>query len=456
MKKIFNRALAMGLVASMLAGCSSSGTAASTASASGSVNDLSAEITVWAVPLTDDFEEEFNDEFLPKFQEQYPNVEVNLEMQTWEGVNEKLQTALSTGDYPDVYIDGAARTASLPSKGVLEEVDDVFNSFDDWNSNLTNAGVVDGHHYLIPITAITASRLNVNMTLAKELGVDNLVPEDHMTWTIDDFANFVKKAAEAGKEKGIYGTYLYAGSSTSDDIIYSMMMSNGATIIDKDTMTCKANSPEAVEVIQTLGDLVKDGYTTPGAATLQGGDAVQAMANRQVVLCINQAASAIMRNQLEMVDQGYMDKIDDMIDVGIPHPADGKMVAASWGANFAAIFKNNDKDKVAASKAFVKALAGDEEMSSTIWKESPTYSPARQNGVTYKNDNKQIEDSVNTEAEWTAEYGNSDFGMLEPYWPQVRDAFYPELQAVYTGEKTAQEAMDSFAKNVDKILEDYK
>ena len=54
--------------------------------------------------------------------------------------------------------------------------------------------------------------------------------------------------------------------------------------------------------------------------------------------------------------------------------------------------------------------------------------------------------------ELTAKYADFDFGILDNYWPEVRNYFYPELQAVYSGQKTAQEAMDSFAAHVNEIL----
>lgn len=443
--KTISLVLALVFVLSMaLTGCGSK---------AGDDSDLKTSITVWATPLCGDFEEVFNEQFLPKFQEAYPGVDVELEMLTWEGVADKLQMALTTNTTPDVYIDGTARTAALPALGVLEPVDDIMAAYDDWYESVTSIGVVDGTHYLVPATTIAASRLDINVDLAKELGVYDMLPEDKMSWDIRDMYNFIEAAAKAGADKDVAGTYLYAGSSTSDDILYSLMLSNGGQIIDFDTMTCVANSPECVEVVQVLGDIVKNGYAMPGATMLTGGDANTPFMNGKYVLSLNMAASAMMGGMQDMVNEGYREKVDECANYGVPHAEGMDMVCTSWGANCFAVFTNDgDQDKITASKELVKMFVGDNDISSAIWQGSPTYTPVRDCGITYSNDDKTIEAAVNEHAQWSGQYANSSFGMLESYWSEIRNYFYPELQAVYSGEKTAQEAMDSFVANVNTVL----
>ena len=144
MKKTLCVILALMMVLSFaLAGCSGSG--------------AKTTITVWSTPLSDNLEELINTYVIPQFQETHKNVEVDLQILTWEGVSDKLQVALSTGATPDVFLDGTARTASLPDLGVLEPVDDIIASFDDWYDSVLNIGVVEGTHYLVPATTIACS-----------------------------------------------------------------------------------------------------------------------------------------------------------------------------------------------------------------------------------------------------------------------------------------------------------
>jgi len=324
--------------------------------------------------------------------------------------------------------------------------------FDDWYDGVMTFGVLDGTHYLVPASQMGASFLSVNVTLAKELGVYEMLPEDKISWDIHDFYEFCKAATEAGAEKGIKGTSLYAGSSTSDDILYSFMLSNGGSIIDKETNTCVANSPECVEVIEVFEKLVEEGYCADGAAMLTGSDASTPFYNEQTVILLNGNAPAALLEFGRMKEEGYIDEIPEIRTYGVPTAKGGKMDSACWGANGIAIFDNGDEAKIAACKEFAKFLMEKVDFAEKVWAEAPNYYPSRDNGAKFNNDDAMITEEVLFRQELTVDYADFDFGILDNYWPEVRNYYYPELQAVYSGEKTAQEAMDSCAANVNQIL----
>lgn len=418
--------------------------------ACGSGESEKTTITFWATPVLPD--EADMQAFVDEFEATHENIDVEFEFQTWEGIPEKLQIALSTGDTPDVYLDGAARTASLPSLGVLAPVDDVMSQFDDWYEGVMSFGVVDGTHYLVPASQMGASFVSVNVTLAKELGIYEMLPEDRISWDIHDFYAFCKAATEAGAEKGIKGTCLYAGSSTSDDILYSLMLSNGGSIIDRETNTCVANSAECVEVIEVLGNIVKDGYCVDGATMLTGSDTGTPFYNQQFVVILNGNAPAQLLEFAKMKEEGYIDEIPEIRTYGVPTAEGAVMDSACWGANGIAVFDNGDEAKIEASKEFVKFLMEKVEFSEKVWAEAPNYYPSRDNGAEFTSDNEMVAEEVLFRQELTVDYADFDFGILDSYWPEVRNYFYPELQAVFSGEKTAQEAMDSFAANVNAVL----
>lgn len=438
MKRIMCIALAVMLVFSLV-GCQNSG-------------DGRTSVTLWAVPLYDEFETDLKETFIPAIEEKYQDIKINLEMQTWEGVQDKLQMALQSGNYPDVFLDGTARCAALPGMGVLVPVDDIYNEIGGWYDSVSNIGVIDGVHYLIPASAMAGCSIAINMDLARELGVDTLLPEDRMNWDIQDFYVFVEACAKAGAAQDIQGTFLYAGSSTSDDALYSLLMSNGGQIIDKETMTCTANSEACVEVIETLGNIVSNGYAVPGAAMLTGGDATTMFLNQKFVVAINRDVPSMIRNFQQMVDEGYLTSVPEIRTYGIPHASGVDMESVCWGANTFAIFKNEDETVLNAAKTVVKELASMDEVIGSIWKGTPSYSPAHTSNVAFEGADQDLVEEVEFVQNLTSQYANSDFGILETYWPEIRNCFYPELQAVFNGDKTAQEAMDSFVKNVNEIL----
>lgn len=421
-------------------------------SAAASGADLTASIAFWFTPLTNTMEQDVEEILLPKFHESYPNVEVDFQQITWEGVTEKMEIAMSTGTTPDIFLDGTARTAKLPPSGLVEDVTDVIESFDDWYDAVLSIGQLDGKHYLVPASTIACSALAVNVTLAKELGVFDLLPQDRESWTFEQLYAFIEAAALAGKDQGIYGTTLYAGSQTSDDIMYTLMLSNGGKILSDDRTECIANSPECVAIVEMLKKINDNGYCVPGAASSES-DNVFFLSEKAVLAFDIPAANAMIQME-ESYRDGLVARVPEILNYAVP-TADGKpgMDSASWGANCFAIFTNdNDADTIAASKAFVTTFMDTPEMALAIWNYTPTYTPVRDIGLTYSNENALIADEVALRADWSGKYSNSTFGILESYWPQVRTFFYPELQAVYAGIKNPQEAMDSFKGNVDKVL----
>jgi len=414
--------------------------------------NIKASISFWFTPLTNTMEQDVEEILLPKFHESYPNVDVEYQLIPWEGVTEKMEIAMSTGTTPDVFLDGTARTAKLPTSGLVEDVSDVIADFDDWYDAVLAIGQIDGKHYLVPATTIACSALAVNVTLAKELGVYDLLPEDRESWTFEQLYNFIEAASVAGKDKGIYGTTLYAGSQTSDDIMYTLMLSNGGKILSDDRSECLANSPECVRIVEMLKKINDNGYCVPGAASMESDSTF--FLSEKAVLAFNTAAANTMIQMEESFRDGLIGRVPEILNYAVP-TVDGKpgMNSASWGANCFAVFTNgNDAQTIAAAKVFVKTFMDTPEMALAIWNYAPTYTPVRDIGLVYTNENALIASEVALRAEWSGKYSNSTFGILESYWPQVRTCFYPELQAVYAGTKTPQEAMDSFKANVDKIL----
>lgn len=451
MKKMLCILLVVLMVVSCCA-CGNTESTVETSTADVSTTDIlngeEVTITFWTTPIVPD--ETIFEGYVAAFEEAYPNIDVELELQTWEGISEKLQIALSTGDTPDVYLDGAARTAALPSLGVLAPVDDVMDDLGNWYESVLNFGVIDGTHYLVPASQIGASFLNINVTLAKELGVYDMLPEDRISWSVQDFYEFVKACSEAGEGAGVTGTYLYAGSSTSDDIIFSLLLSNGGQIIDRETNTCVANSPECVEVVQILADISTNGYCVDGAELLISD--TNGFMNSQYVVALPNNSPNLINEFTKMKDEGYIDEIPDIRTYGVP-TAEGKtMDSACWGANGLAIFDHQDELKIAASKEFVKFLMGQTDFAEVVWNNSPNYYPSRDSGCEFTNGTDVVKEEVIYRQELTNAYADYEFGILEDYWPEIRNYFYPEMQAVYSGEKSAQEAMDSFAANVNTVL----
>jgi N,N'-diacetylchitobiose transport system substrate-binding protein len=147
--------LAAGAAALTLAtaGCAgSSGSDAGSASSSAPAA-LSGTVTVWlmsgSAPTT------LTDALNKEFETAHPGVKVKYEVQQWDGIQQKLTTALAGGTPPDVIEIGNTQTPAFAADGSLTDLTDAKNDFNgaQWLKGLAASGEFDGKVYGVPFYA---------------------------------------------------------------------------------------------------------------------------------------------------------------------------------------------------------------------------------------------------------------------------------------------------------------
>lgn len=147
--------LAAGAAAFTLAtaGCAGSSGSDTAASSSGNA-PLSGTVTVWlmsgSAPTT------LTDALNKEFEAAHPGVKVKYEIQQWDGIQQKLTTALASGAPPDVIEIGNTQTAAFASQdGVLTDLTADKDSFNgsQWLKGLADSGSYDGKTYGVPFYA---------------------------------------------------------------------------------------------------------------------------------------------------------------------------------------------------------------------------------------------------------------------------------------------------------------
>ncbi|MFJ6695612.1 extracellular solute-binding protein [Streptomyces sp. NPDC091272] len=154
--------------------------------------------------------------------EKKTGAKLKFEVQKWEGIQQKLTTALSEENPPDVFEIGNTQTAAYAKTGGLADLSDLKKEIGaDWADNFNEAAVVDGKQYAAPWWF--ANRVVVyNKTVFKEAGVTE-VPK-----TRDDFFKALDKIKAKGKAEPIYlpgqNWYFFDG----------LTIGKGAELIKKD------------------------------------------------------------------------------------------------------------------------------------------------------------------------------------------------------------------------------
>ena len=411
------------------------------------------EITVWTAPIhsvgyIDDFTA-----MAERFEAANEGINVEIVELNWDGIGEKLETAMMTDSTPDIYIDGTARTAKLPSTGLTVDVSDVLAGLDGWNEGAVAIGEVDGGYYLVPMTLMPSTVLTINASLAKEYGVYDMLPEDRISWDWTEFMDFLEACGEKCLADGVYPTAIYAGNQSSDIAYYTMMLSAGADILNEDHSAAAINTAEAVQVMGYLKEIVDKGLAYPGAAEITDENAQGLfVAGKVVVDLVNNGTLTAAPLMEAMVADGMLSEVPEVESYAWPTLNGSATDIGNWGANCIAIFENEgDEEKIAAAKAFVSFMMNDTEYLEKLWAAAPSYGPARDMGLKLNLDNEMMlkEAAVNSTF---AVYNNSTFGILESYWGEIRQYFYPELQSMILGNKTPEEAIAAFEKGITEVL----
>jgi N,N'-diacetylchitobiose transport system substrate-binding protein len=111
------------------------------------------QITVWL--MKDSATDEFVGRFETEFERDHPGLDLDVQIQEWNGITQKVTSALASTDPPDVIEVGNTQVAQYAaSEGVTDLTDKKGElAGEDWIPGLAEPGAVDGRQYGIPFYA---------------------------------------------------------------------------------------------------------------------------------------------------------------------------------------------------------------------------------------------------------------------------------------------------------------
>ena len=152
MHKKMRAAAVVGATVALFAAACGSGNSSDSASG-GSGNTQAKDITVWLMngSAPDAVIQRVN----AQFNQAHPNTKVNIQIQQWDGIQEKTTTGLASNNPPDVLEIGSTLVSKFADSGGLEDLSGKKADLggDTWLQGLTDAGTLDGKLYGIPYYA---------------------------------------------------------------------------------------------------------------------------------------------------------------------------------------------------------------------------------------------------------------------------------------------------------------
>ncbi|MBA8811718.1 extracellular solute-binding protein [Promicromonospora sukumoe] len=207
------------------------------------------------VPSYSDATQGLWDDVIAGFEEENPDIDVNLQVESWDNLESVIATKIQGGDAPDIYNGGPF--AGFAEDELLYPVEDVTSdeTYADFQPTFLENAQVGGTTYGLPFIA-SARALFVNDALLEEAGAD--VPA---TW--DELLDSAKKVSELGGGVAGYGMPLGSEEAQAEAAVW--LWGGGGSFGDSEAITI--DTPENLPGAEFVKTMIDEGATQadPGA-----------------------------------------------------------------------------------------------------------------------------------------------------------------------------------------------
>lgn len=406
-------------------------TTSNTASTSTAPGDEKVTLVWWE----GNFQEPEALEFKKIFEAEYPNIKIQLELLSYDGMETKQIVALKSGDTPDMITQIFGWTHSFALENLLLPLNDYIETagidLSDFSEVAMELGTIDGKIYGLPFRQ-EAMALLYNKEMFRDAGID---PEKPPV-TREELIDYAKKLTidKNGDGKPDQFGYGQVGSS-SGNVIYRIMPEiwiSGGSLVNDDFTKCMLDQPEAIEAVQYYTDLLIKHKVCPEGTI--ANDALEVRNN-----FINKTIAMYIGGNFEI--DYIKDAVPDM-DIGVAlipgkNPGESAAVLGGWNASIPAGSKNPD-----AAWTLLEFFVSEkvQEMYSMSF-------PARKSAMDGAKYQKiQSVDVFIKQMEYAR-----NFPPVRSF-PQIQGIILSELQAVMSGMKSAELAMKDATEQIDPLL----
>lgn len=387
---------------------------------------VSGKVLMWQYPFItggDEANEVVWNEVIAGFNEQYPDVEVTVEIQPWANRNEQLTTALAAGAGPDVAYLNDDFIPQHGGDGNLQDLGETLgdDAADFTENSLTSMSIGDTL-YAIPILG-SAGTLLYNTKLFEEVGVTDFPS----TW--DEILELGPTFRDAG-----YFVTAYDGAleQTMNGTFFPLLWQAGGEVLNEDQTEAAFNDEAGIDALTFIKTLYDEGFINQEEAvtpTEPGGGAVL----EGKVAVVLQGDAATVFPMIEKLGEGA-------VEIGEPL-AHKTQVAYGTSAGYGVFTGAQDPD---AAKAWVKYITSPEPMTKLLRAGGFLSPRISLEGI-------HADDPILSKFEPLM--GLMHGGVRHRNSRQINSAISPYIQAAMLGDQSPEEALAAAEDDVNRIIE---
>lgn len=407
------------------------------------------ELTIWLTPswkgvFSGDEPGADYDSFFVEAGKRYtenvnPNVTVKVEVIPGDSRDEKLNVAESTNTLPDIVYEGAFTLSSYYHKGAIAPITDLVTEDDkkDIAEGIWENCRVEDEVFIFPFAHMPGT-LIYNADMFKAAGLEDKMAGEYeiATWSPDELKEILTKLKESNPD--VYPMSLFAMNNQGDtwNLTYLRMFGNKFYGDDGHLVV---NEESGVKALQYILDLYKEGLTVPGAESLTSNDCNAMFQNQQIAISFTN--STLFTNLRTDMANGTLPAFDARLAniPGDPDPHSFTYVSGFMAMN------TGDETRMAAAKDFIDYVCHDPELVMA----SKNTLPVRETVTKAVAEELPYLPAYTENAKYIYNFSNNI-----PGYNELRNVLFPELQAAFIGQKTAQEALDSYVEKGNAIIDE--
>lgn len=222
-----------------------------------------AEITYYTFSAAPDHLKEL-DQMIQLFQAKYPNIKVKVETAPFNDYFTKLQTLIAGGTAPDVFELNYENFVTYAEKGLLLDLSPLMKADSSFDPKIYYPRAMQAFSYNDMQLGLPATFSTVMLFYNKDMFDKAGVAYPTADWTWKDAVAAAQKMTDSTKD--VWG--LHSGVQFWE--FYKKAAQNNCKFFSDDKTQVLINSPECVQALETMANLVKTDKVMPSAAEMGG------------------------------------------------------------------------------------------------------------------------------------------------------------------------------------------